>query len=159
MTVSTTETTGVVVPPVSGETMAQFAAMAVLIPEAVDEDAYEQIVTQILSANGIDELNAPWDTDQAEALNGHRLKIEEIQRRASDFEQGLGLFLVIKGIDMGSGAKFVTTTGAIAIVAQLARAYFLNGFPVIAEWVIADKPTKKGYRPQHMKIIGFGGSK
>lgn len=159
MTVSTTETTGALVPPVSGDTMALFASMAVNIPEAQDEDAYEQIVTQLLNANGVDELNAPWDTAAAEALGGHRLRIESLERRATDYAEGLGLYLVIKGTDMGTGEKFVTTTGAIAIVAQLARAYFLGGLPLIAEWIIADKPTKKGYRPQHLRVIGFGGSK
>lgn len=159
MTVATTEVTGVVVPPVSAETLALFAQMAVNIPEANDEDAYEQIVTQLLSANGVDELNAPWDTNKAEELNGHRLTIESIQRRASDYSAGLGMYLVLKGTDRGTGEKFVWSTGAVSIVAQLARAHFLNAFPIVAELIIAELPTKNGYRPQHLKIISFGGSK
>jgi hypothetical protein len=47
----------------------------------------------------------------------------------------------------------------VSVVAQLARAHFLNPFPVIAELVISDTPTKNGYRPQRLNVIGFGGSK
>ena len=159
MTIATTEVTGVVVPVVSDATMALFAQMAVNIPEADDGGAYENIVMQLLAATDVDGLNAPWDTSDAEKLANHRLKIESIQRRPSDFNAGLGLYLVCKGVDMGTGETFVWSTGSVSVVAQLARAHFLGAFPVIAELVISDTPTKNGYRPQRLNVIGFGGSK
>jgi hypothetical protein len=159
MTVATTEVTGVVVPVVSDATMALFAQMAVKIPEADDGGAYESIVLQLLGATDVDGLNAPWDTSKAEALANHRLKIETIERRPSDFNAGLGLYLVCKGVDIGTGEPFVWSTGSVSVVAQLARAFFLDKFPIIAELVISDTPTKNGYRPQRLNVIGFGGSK
>lgn len=159
MTIATTETTGVVVPVVSDATMALFAQMAVNIPEADDGGAYENIVLQLLGATDVDGLNAPWDTSDTEKLVGCRLKIETIERRPSDFNAGLGLYLVCKGTNMDSGEKFVWSSGSVSVVAQLARAHFLNAFPVIAEIVISDTPTKNGYRPQRLNIIAFGGSK
>lgn len=159
MTVATTEVAGVVIPPVSDATMALFAQMAVGIPEADDGGAYENIVLQLLNATDVDGLNAPWDTSDAEKLANHRLKIESVQRRPSDFNAGLGLYLVVKGVDMGTGETFVWSTGSISVVAQLARAHFLEKFPVIAELIISDTPTKNGYRPQRLNVIGFGGSK
>jgi hypothetical protein len=148
-----------IAPVVSSATMALFAQMAVSIPEADDSEAYEAIVLKLLGATDVDGLNAPWDSNSAEDLTGYRLKIESIQRRASDYAGGLGLYLVCKGVNMGTGEPFTLTTGSVSVVAQLARAWHLNGFPVIAELVIADTPTANGYRPQHLNIVGFGGSK
>lgn len=144
---------------VSPGTLALFAQMAVNIPEANDDEAYEEIVLTLLGAEGLDGLNAPWDTDASEKLSGKRLKIEEITRRPSDFAGGLGMYLVCKGIVLDNGEKFTWSTGSVAIVAQLARAHFLNAFPVIAELIIAETTTAKGYRPQHMKIHAFGGGR
>lgn len=144
---------------VSQATLALFAQMAVTIPEANDDEAYERIVTQLLQAADVDDLNAPWDSSTAEELTGYRLKIESIERRQSDYAGGLGLFLVLKGVKTTTGEKFVWSTGSVSIVAQLARAWHLNAFPVIAELIIAELPTSNGFRPQHLKIHGFGGSK
>lgn len=145
-------------PVISQELMSQFAAMAAGIPAATDEDAYESIVTQLINADGIDELNAPWDTADLSDLTGYRLRIDQIQRRDSDYAGGLGMYMVLKGVNLGTGDKFVFTTGSVSIVAQLARAWFLGGFPVTCEIQVADTPTKNGYRPQHLKVLGFGGS-
>lgn len=142
---------------VSPATMALFAQMAVGIPESDDTEAYDNIVLQLLSATDVDGLNAPWDTDDAEKLTGYRLRIESITRRPSDYAEGLGLYLICKGTNMGTGETFVWTTGSVSVVAQLARAWYLEQFPVIGELVIADTPTKNGYRPQHLTIHGLGG--
>lgn len=143
----------------SQEVMQQFAMMAAGIPDAADEDAYDSILSVLMNATTIDELNAPWDTVDAEDLIGYRLRIEGVKRLVSDFTGGLGMYLVLQGTNMGTGDKFTWTTGAISIVGQLARAHYLNAFPVTCELIIADRPTKNGYRPQHLKVLGFGGSK
>jgi hypothetical protein len=158
----TTDTTAPgteVIPVVSQATMALFAQMAVGIPEANDSEAYENIVLQLLGATDVDGINAPWDTDATEKLAGQQLKIETIERRTSDYAEGLGMFLVCKGINTATGEKFVWSTGSVSAVAQLARAHHMGWFPVVAEIVIADTPTAKGYRPQHLKIIAIGGQK
>lgn len=148
-----------IAPAVSQQTLALFAQMAVTIPEASDEGAYEDIVTRLLQADDLDALNAPWDTNNGEDLAGYRLKIETIKRRQSDYAGGLGLYLVCEGVNMGTGEHFVWTTGSVSIVAQLARAWHLGGFPVIAELVVGDPSPSTGRRPQHLKVVGFGGSK
>lgn len=140
---------------VSDGTMALFAQMAVAIPEASDEEAYESIVLQLLGADGLDALNAPWDTEKAAKFTGHRLRIEEMTRRPSDYEGGLGIYIVIKGTDLGTGEKFVLTIGSVSVVAQLARIHHLNALPAVVELVVAEKPTSKGYRPMHLKVIGL----
>lgn len=144
---------------VSQELMNQFWSMASAIPEADDSNAYEDIVAQILNADGVDGLNAPWETEKAERLNGHRLKIESITKRDSDKDAGLGIYLVVKGTDLGTGEKFTWSTSAVSIVAQLAKAHFLAEFPVIATLVVSDKLTKAGYRPQHLDVHSIGTAK
>lgn len=148
-----------ILPVVSQATMALFAQMAVGIPEADDSEAYENIVAQLLGADGVDALNAPWDTDTVDNLAGHRLKIEELTRRTSSFAGGLGLYMVCKGTDMGTGEKFVWTTGSVSIVAQLARVHHLGGLPAIAELIVGDPSPITGRRAQHLKVIALGGSK
>lgn len=159
MTTASTAPGTDVVPVVSQQTMNLFAQMAVGIPEASDEGAYESIVTQLLQATDLDALNAPWDTTDGDRLAGHRLRIETIERRQSDYGGGLGMFLVCKGVDMGTGETFVWSTGSVSIVAQLARAWHLQAFPIIAELIVADTPTANGNRPQHLKIVAFSGQK
>lgn len=152
MTTTETNPSTDVVPVVSQATMALFASMAVGIPEADDGEAYENIVLQLLEADDLDAFNAPWDTDAAAALAGKMLKIESMARRASDFAGGLGLYIVVKGVRMDNGERFVLTTGGIANVATLARIHFTGKLPAVAELVIADTPTANGFRPQHLKI-------
>lgn len=141
-----------IVPVVSQATMALFAQMAVGIPEAEDGDAYESIVSALLTADNPDDFNAPWDTAAAEQLAGKRLRIESMTRRASDFAGGLGHYIICKGVVLDTGEPFVFTTGGIANVASLARIHFTGKLPAIVELVIADTPTSRGYRPQHLKI-------
>lgn len=141
-----------VVPVVSQATLALFSQMAVGIPEADDGEAYENIVLQLLNADDLDAFNAPWDTEAAATLAGKRLRIESMARRASDFAGGLGIYIVVKGVILDTGEPFVFTTGGIANVASLARIHFTGKLPAIAELVIAEMPTAKGFRPQHLKI-------
>lgn len=141
-----------IVPVVSQATLALFSQMAVGIPEADDGEAYENIVLQLLNAEDLDAFNAPWDTEAAAGLAGKRLKIESMARRASDFAGGLGLYIVLKGVCLDTGEPFTFTTGGVANVASLARIHFTGKLPAIVELVIADTPTAKGFRPQHLKI-------
>lgn len=153
MTVATTEPTGELQPVVSADLLSRFEALAVRIPESDDSQAYEDIVSQILGATGVDGLNAPWDTNKAATLNGHRLRIESMTRRPSDYTEGLGVYLVVKGTDMGTGERFTLTIGSVAVLAQLAQIHALNGLPAIVELIVADKLTKNGYRPIHLKVL------
>lgn len=148
-----------VVPVISDQTMQVFASMAAGIPEADDSEAYESIVSQLLMAAGVDDLNAPWDTEAADRLAGHQLRIDQLTRRPSDFIGGLGMYLVAKGVDQASGERFTWTTGSIAIVAQLARAYFLGGLPIIAQVIVGDANPRTGRKPQHLQIVALGGIK
>lgn len=143
---------------ISPDTQALFAQMAVGIPATAGEDAYDDILTQIMNASSVLELNAPWDTHKAEQLEGHRLRIDSIKRSESDFAEGLGMYLVCKGVNLTSGEKFTLTIGSVSAVAQLAKVHYMEGFPVVCRIVIAERPTKRGYRPVHLNIIALRSS-
>ena len=148
-----------VAPVISDATLQVFAQMAAGIPEADDTDAYESIVSQLLNAAGVDDLNAPWETDAADRLAGHQLVIQELTRRPSDYAGGLGMYLVAKGVDQANGERFTWTTGSIAIVAQLARAYFVGGVPIVCQVIVGDANPRTGRKPQHLHIVALGGNK
>ena len=159
MTSPTDQARTEVAPVVSDQTLQIFAAMAAGIPEADDSEAYESIVSQLLGAAGVDDLNAPWETEAADRLAGHQLVVQELTRRPSDYAGGLGMYLVAKGADQANGERFTWTTGSIAIVAQLARAYFLGGLPMIVQVIVGDPSPRTGRKPQHLRIVALGGAK
>lgn len=132
--------------------VARFAQMATLVPSE-DGGGYERILDAILSAESWEALSDPWNVTNADTLRGKRLRIDSIMRRPSQFAGGLGIFLVVKAIDTRTGEALVITTSSVSIVAQLVRAYALKMFPLVAEWVVADKPTDRGFYPQHLNIL------
>lgn len=144
-----------IAPVVSSATLQLFAEMAAGIPEADDSEAYESIVSQLLAADTVDQLNAPWDTDAVDKIAGHQIRVDELTRRPSDFAGGLGMYLVCKGVDQGTGERVTLTTGAVSVVAQLARAYFVGGLPIVAQWIVGDPSPKTGRRPQHLQIVAL----
>ena len=48
------------------------------------------------------------------------------------------------------------TTSAVSVVIQLARAWQLGLFPVIADVVVAERPTERGFYPIHLRIVTAG---
>jgi hypothetical protein len=138
-------------------TLRLFADMAVTIPEE-DEDASARILEQVLLAQSWEDLSNPWQSSDMKALKGKTLRLDAPKRLPSTFEGGLGIFLVVPYTDTDTGDKGVLTTSSWSVVGQLVRAWTLKSFPLIAEVVVADRPTKRGYYPHHLNIIGSGGN-
>lgn len=131
----------------------KFADMAMLIPDETG-DANERILAQVLAATTLDSLDDPWESTSAETLAGKQLLIRSCLRRPSDFRDGLGIFLVVDCLDVETGEAVIFTTSALAVVAQLVRAYALAELPAFAEIVVAKRPTERGYHPHHLKFTG-----
>jgi hypothetical protein len=128
--------------------------MATLVPSETG-DAVESILDAILNAPTWEQLSAPWETAEVEALAGRVLRIDSIVRRPSDFRDGLGVFLVVHYVDVTSGETGVLTTSSVSVVAQLVKAYAAGWLPIYASFVIAERPTEAGYRPHHLKVTGI----
>jgi hypothetical protein len=121
-----------------------------------DGSGAERIITALLDAKTIDDLNAPWDGTSGRNLNGRRLTIRGISQRSSQFADGAGIFLVADAVDSKTGEQTTFTTSAISVVIQLARAWQLGLFPIIADIVVAERPTEAGFYPYHLKVIAAG---
>jgi len=141
---------------ISPETREMFASMVVAVPEA-DGSGTERILLSILNAKSWDELDDPWDTEKSAALVGVELAIHTITRHVSSYADGLGVFLVVHGKRLDDDTETVFSTGSVSVVAQLVRAYMLGAFPMYAKLVQSDKPTARGYYPQHLEILASAG--
>ena len=116
----------------------------------------EAIILQLLNATTIDDLNAPWEATNGRSLAGKRLAIRGVTQRPSSFNDGTGIFLVADATDTQTGEVATFTTSAISVVLQLARVHQLGMFPVIAEVVVAERPTERGFYPYHLRIVAAG---
>ena len=134
------------------ELVAQFVQMATLIPSE-DGSGMERIIEQLLSADSWEDLSDPWEATNAEKLRGKRLRVDSLMRRPSQYRGGLGIFLVVKSVDLGTGEAIVWTTSSQAVIAQLVRAYAKGWIPCVCEMVIADRPTERGYYPHHLRFF------
>ena len=142
-----------VIPQMSAELVKTFAGMAMLIPSETT-DALDSIIGAILSSPSWEQLADPWETASAERLIGRIIRVDRLTRRPSQYKDGLGLFLVVDGVDTQTGEAIVTTTSAMGVVAQLVKAHVAGWLPLYVEWVIAERVTENGYRPQHLKVHG-----
>jgi hypothetical protein len=130
----------------------QFAEMAVMIPGDLGGGT-EDILRKILSAQTWDQLDEPWETSSIDDIIGKTLHVTKVVRRPSTFRDGLGVFLVITMQDAKTGKEYVKTTGSVAVVGQIARAYALGITALTVEWCRADRPSASGYYPQHLRVI------
>lgn len=129
-----------------------FNSMVAEIPEA-GEDALESIIAAIATTETAADLDKPWRTDSMRELSGRELVIESVEKAESDYEDGLGWYLVVHFFDTTTGERTVGTTGAVGIVAQLIRAHHLKAFPLKVIVRVAERATKKGYHPMHLEIM------
>ena len=142
--------------PVLSDAVREFAKMAEIIPASDPEAAIDNIIAQVLAAPNIDSLDEPWRTDDLERLLGLPMEVHELKRMPSDFKDGLGVYLVVKGYVIGDGQEVTFTTGSVAIVAQLVKAYCAGWLPLKCRLVQADRPSSSGYYPQHLEVLRPG---
>lgn len=141
---------------ISDETRTMFASMAMAVPDA-DGAGSERIVLSILKATSWDDLDAPWDKTAKDELIDKEQWIHSITRRPSGFADGLGIFLVIRAKLVGDEEETVWVSSSISVVAQLVKAHMLGAFPLCAILRRSERPTERGYYPEHLEFIGAGG--
>jgi hypothetical protein len=133
------------------EVQAAYEPMLMLVPEA-SGDGFESILMQIAAANDVSELDAPWRSDGLARFIDSPLRFDSIRRLPSDFESGIGWYLIAEAVDRSTGERVTLTTGALSVVAQLVRAWALGQFPVNATPRRAKNPTAAGFYPVHLQI-------
>jgi hypothetical protein len=122
------------------------------VPEA-DEDAYARIIADILGAQTPADLDAAWNANGIDKYADVALRVDSIHRMPSDFDEGLGMYLVVNAVIPGDGERVTVTTGSVSICAQLIKAFNLKAFPLIVIPRKSKRPTKAGYYPMHLEIV------
>lgn len=131
---------------------AELERMLDAVPES-DGEAWDRIITQIVTAGTPDELDTPWRAEGLKVYRNRRVLIRSIRRVPSSFEGGLGFFLVVEGADADSGETFTATTSSLAVVVQLLKAYDAGMLPLLCIPRLADKATERGFLPMHLEVV------
>lgn len=134
------------------ELLSQWAERATAIPSESDGGT-EDILRKIFEATSWAQIDEPWRTTDVDDIVGKPLRLTKVVRRPSTFESGLGVFLIVHLHDPKDKKDYVKTTGSIAIVGQLAQLYYLGATAITVRWCKAQRPTEKGFYPQHLEII------
>jgi hypothetical protein len=129
-----------------------FLAMLELVPEP-DGDATARIVASILGSQTVEDLDAPWTSEGMREYADVALRIKRIVKMPSDYQGGLGVYLVCYVDQPGIGEEFILSTGSVSIVAQLVRAHSLGALPLTIVPKIAAKPTRQGFYPMHLELV------
>lgn len=138
--------------PVNPQVIAAYESMIASVPEA-GQDGFERILEVIAQAGDVRDLDAAWRSRGLEELAGVPLTIRSIKKMPSDFDSGLPWFLVVEAVNEVTGEPVTVTTGAVSVVAQLVKAWSMGAFPLRARPVVAERPSKSGYYPQHLEIL------
>jgi len=133
-------------------TVDAYASMLASVPDA-GGDGFESMLIQLAQAQDARELDAPWRSVGLEAYRNTPLVITGIRKMPSEFEGGLPWFLILDAAVLGTGEVVSITTGAVSVVAQLARAWALGAFPLRVIPRQSDRPSKAGYYPQHLEVM------
>lgn len=121
-----------------------------------DEGDVTGILAQIINSDSVEDLDSPWQSAGMGKYNGYALEITSIKRMESDYEGGLGWYLLCEGSVMQTGEFKAFSTSAVACMAQLLVAWARGYFPYQVYVRIATKPTKKGYYPVHLETYRGG---
>lgn len=150
-----TDTT-ITLPPAGGlSVQQQWQQLAAAIPEASDQEALDQIASQVFNAASPEELSAPWSLAARDfgSLLNIPVRVTSIRKSKSDYESGPGFFLVIDLVQLDTAEKLVVTTGAVAVMAQLIKAYASGWLPLTCVLRQSDRPSAAGYFPQHLEVL------
>lgn len=95
-----------------------------------DDDAVGDIVERILRADTLEKVLERPGTVEFADLVATCIVIHGFKMMPSTIETGVGAYAVIDFTYDGNGEHQITTTSALGVLAQLAKAYQLSGFPL-----------------------------
>lgn len=122
------------------------------VPEA-NEDAQVDIIRQLLEAKDAGDLNAPFSMEGLQEWEGQPVRIDSIRQMPSDYEGGLGVYLICEVTEPRSGARKTVSTGSTTIIVQLVKAHIAGWLPLLVVPRFAKKPTAAGFTPMHLEIV------
>lgn len=141
------------VAPIRGDIVEVYEGMIADIPEA-GGDGLSNILEAIATASELRDLDEPWRSSGLEKYINERIRITGLRRMPSSFQGGLPFFLVVDAGVVKTGELVTITTGSVSVVAQLAKAHQLGRIPFDCIPRQSARPSKAGYYPQHLEIVG-----
>lgn len=122
------------------------------VPDGPD-DGGASLFMQLLSVTHWKDLDAPWSSEGLAKYIGKMIIINAIHKMPSDIEDGPGWYLVVHGAVAETGEEVTFTTSAVAVMIQLIIMATNGWLPITVIPRVAEKPTKRGFYPQHLEIV------
>ncbi|HVD03197.1 MAG TPA: hypothetical protein VNF75_03555 [Candidatus Dormibacteraeota bacterium] len=139
-------------------TVQRWQELAAAIPDAEgsDGDGAERIAEALFDASSPEELDQPWDSRDLSALLNVPVRITAVRKAPSDYAHGPGFYLILDLVELETGEKLTATTGAVSVMAQVVKAAAAGWVPLSVVLREAQRPTKAGYKPQHLEVLKAG---
>lgn len=124
-----------------------------------DDDGFG-MVDAILNANSWEDFASDSSKlPKAAEVANMKLKVRELTRRESTIENGddsgldLPWYLVVDSTDIDTGNRVLWQTSAATVVAKLIKLHEMGKLPAVVETRLADKVTKRGFRPVNLSVL------
>lgn len=123
----------------------ELRALAQAIPvQHQSDDGAEGIVAAILSKMTIEEVLTPASATALGELEGRPIIIHDVRRVEGGQNADLGFFLLVDVEDESTGNRMVCSTGAMNVVAQLAKAVEFDALPLSCQVKVTESKSNAG---------------
>lgn len=119
-------------------------------PDTVADD----IVARILASETLEEVFAPQAVEHARDLVGQPMTIQRAKVNQSDYEGGPGVYAIVEAVLHDDGRTTTFSCGGRNVLAQLYKAAQMGAIPIDVVLEEAPRPTKNGYRPLWLRLLG-----
>lgn len=123
-----------------------------------DDDGFGMVQTILDATDWEDFAHDSSKLPKASEVANTKLRVREITRRESTIENGddsgldLPWYLVIDSTDIETGNRVLWQTSAATVVAKLIKLHNMGKLPAVVETRLADKVTKRGFRPVNLSV-------
>jgi hypothetical protein len=130
------------------EELEVFSSMLDAVPD-IEDAGYEDILRQIANAESAYDLDKPFRAEGLRDYVDETIIVESIKKSESEYEGGLGVFLVVNIIREETGERETVTTGSLGVVGTLLKANAVGWLPL--RCIPQERTSRKGYKPMHLK--------
>ena len=129
-----------------------YARAHMMAEEEDTEEVYARMAAQILRANTADEVIDAQDSTKAENILNIPIWCTSITAQDSDeeFAEGVGLFIIVKGIRSDRREEVAVACGGWSVVMEGIRIHMLNELPYMLTIRQKKRKTKRGFYPLYI---------
>lgn len=137
------------------ETIAQFAALVLSIPEAPEGDIAD-LIADVLNAQTLDDFQRPAKLPASKDLVGIPLRLDKVERYLSDKPSLTGYYLMCHGARLDTGEVIRWTSGGEQSLAVQARLHHLGMLPAFVTYIAS--ATRSGNDAINCRVDGSAAS-